>query len=99
MLSPSQKKFKPTTPNQVSPDSCPNLQILPGDTSSMNFLYPNDKWPLTRPYNVPYSSVVHELTLKKKLWAQATAQAQAYANAQAHAHALGNAMGNAKAKA
>ena len=63
----------------------------------------NDKGPLTRPFKVSYSSVVHELTLKKKLWAQATAQAQAYANAQAHAHALGNAMGNAmgnvKAKA
>lgn len=63
----------------------------------------NDKGPLTRPYNVPYSSVVHELTLKKKLWAQAKAHAQpqarakVYANAQAHA--LANAMGNVKAKA
>lgn len=34
---------------------------------------------------------MHELTLKKKLGAQAKPQAQAYA--------LGNAMGNAKAKA
>ena len=65
----------------------------------------NDKGPLTRPFKVSYSSVVHELTLKNKLGAQAKAQAQpqarakVYANAQAHAHALGNAMGNAKAKA
>ena len=63
----------------------------------------NDKGPLTRPFKVSYSSVVHELTLKKKLGAQAKAQAQpqarakVYANAQAHA--LANAMGNAKAKA
>lgn len=73
----------------------------------MNFLYPNDKGPLTRPLKLAYSPVVHELTFKNKLGAQAKAQAQpqarakVYANAQAHAHAhaLGNAMGNAKAKA
>ena len=63
----------------------------------------NDKGPLTRPFKVSYSSVVHELTLKNKLGAQAKAQAQpqarakVYANAQAHA--LANAMGNVKAKA
>ena len=63
----------------------------------------NDKGPLTRPFKVSYSSVVHELTLKKKLGAQtkAKAQAQAQARAQAYAnvqaHALANAMGNAKA--
>lgn len=59
----------------------------------------NDKGPLTRPFKVSYSSVVHELTLKKKLGAQTKAQAQARAQAYANvqAHALANAMGNAKA--
>lgn len=50
----------------------------------------NDKGPLTRPFKVSYSSVVHELTLKNKLGAQA--KAQAYDNAQAYANDLANAQ-------
>ena len=78
-------------PPRFSPNSCHNLKILPGDTSSLNLLRTKDKGPLTRPFKLSYSSVVHELPLKNKLGAQAYDHA--------HAHALGNAMGCAKAKA
>ena len=98
MLSPSQKNLNQLLPTSSAP-TLPypytySINLLAG-TQRDKVLKANDKGPLTRPFKVSYSSVVHELTLKKKLWAQATAQAQAYANAQAHAHALGNAMGNA----
>ena len=110
MLSPSQKNLNQLLPTKLAP-TLPypytySINLLAG-TQRDKVLKANDKGPLTRPFKVSYSSVVHELTLKKKLGAQAKAQAQpqarakVYANAQAHAHAhaLGNAMGNAKAKA
>lgn len=104
MLSPSQKNLNQLLPIKLAP-TLPypySINLLAG-TQRDKVLKANDKGPLTRPFKVSYSSVVHELTLKKKLGAQAKAQAQpqarakVYANAQAHA--LANAMGNAKAKA
>ncbi len=58
----------------------------------MNFLRSNDKGPLTRPFKLSYNSVVHKLTLKNKLGAQAKAQAQAQTQdpSQAPAVAVGS---------
>lgn len=102
MLSPSQKNLNQLLPTSLAP-TLPypytytySINLLAG-TQRDKVLKANDKGPLTRPFKVSYSSVVHELTLKNKLGAQTKAQARAQAYANVQAHALANAMGNAKA--
>ena len=106
MLSPSQKNLNQLLPTSLAP-TLPypytySINLLAG-TQRDKVLKANDKGPLTRPFKVSYSSVVHELTLKKKLGAQAKAQAQthaqAYDNAQAHAMANAQPLAQTKAKA